>query len=90
MRGKGQIKEGVAIGNRITPAYAGKRKKNPTSERAAQDHPCICGEKSQILFYLLVLLGSPLHMRGKATKGKLFSLSLGITPAYAGKSDSYS
>ncbi len=25
MRGKGQIKEGVAIGNRITPAYAGKR-----------------------------------------------------------------
>ena len=58
-----------AVGSRdhlgITPAYAGKRRAEYGSASGYQDHPRICGEKSACVVVLLVLLGSPPHMRGK-------------------------
>ena len=45
MRGKGktvQVQDDII---RITPAYAGKRKRNPNGMLQSKDHPRLCGEK---------------------------------------------
>ena len=85
MRGKVVkiLREGS--GNRITPAYAGKR--FPTSCRcsAVQDHPRLCGEKIPEIVQHIKDKGSPPPMRGKASGTFKSLFSSGITPAYAGK-----
>ena len=50
MRGKGvqQSDSGVRVG--ITPAYAGKRRREDGVTFRLEDHPRICGEKSVQLF----------------------------------------
>ena len=45
MRGKAFTCIEDAAGNRITPAYAGKRLRRTHKEDAHGDHPCVCGEK---------------------------------------------
>ena len=47
MRGKVGLKETQSSASRITPAYAGKRREEHSGQRGEQDHPRICGEKSQ-------------------------------------------
>ena len=45
MRGKGvQIVRGFCVSG-ITPAYAGKRRKNRDGYNGKKDHPRLCGEK---------------------------------------------
>ena len=51
-----------------------------------QDHPRLCGEKLVQVTFDVIGLGSPPPMRGKAFALGFFSVTLGITPAYAGKS----
>ena len=70
----------------ITPAYAGKRSRTQSFTSTWQDHPRICGEKFCPRLLIAKGLGSPPHMRGKASKAGEQSHSIGITPAYAGKS----
>ena len=71
---------------RITPAYAGKRKKELQKLAAEKDHPRIRGEKMLRLLTKIFNQGSPPHTRGK-DPSKYPRLSMrGITPAYAGKS----
>ena len=70
---------------RITPAYAGKRRRVRGQCRRQQDHPRLCGEKYQRHFQHLPRLGSPPPMRGKAFDPSLIILNKRITPAYAGK-----
>ena len=73
---------------RITPAYAGKSRCNLPSTAPWKDHPRVCGEKNQHPRNGCAQWGSPPRMRGKVLVhlcGKLFP---GITPAYAGKSQS--
>ena len=48
------------------------------------------GEKSQFTEEQLQALGSPPHGRGKGVCPYLLSFGHGITPAWAGKSASYS
>ena len=45
MRGKENKMKKYDLASRITPAYAGKRKKACPAPEAARDHPRLCGEK---------------------------------------------
>ena len=51
-----------------------------------QDHPRVCGEKPNRILWEHWKEGSPPRMRGKGCVEVRCGLSVGITPAYAGKS----
>ena len=86
MRGKVQMNSRSFKSNRITPAYAGKRKLWNPSRAACEDHPRICGEKFPTLRKTAAWQGSPPHMRGKDIENSFDFFQNRITPAYAGKS----
>ena len=46
MRGKVDVINKLPGINRITPAYAGKRREEFTAWKNQRDHPRLCGEKS--------------------------------------------
>ena len=86
MRGKASADSPLAYRSRITPAYAGKRKRKPNGMLQSKDHPRLCGEKVTAGSSWFRLAGSPPPMRGKEG-GKLCAIIMPrITPAYAGKS----
>ena len=66
MRGKELTFGRSAPRSRITPAYAGKRRRKSELPETLQDHPRLCGEKFYLLTPELVHEGSPPPMRGKA------------------------
>ena len=70
----------------ITPAYAGKSVTAQQDFIIDRDHPRVCGEKYSRSTPNLGIEGSPPRMRGKGSCGRAAGLSVGITPAYAGKS----
>ena len=72
--------------SRITPAYAGKRPHISSSLSQSRDHPRLCGEKLKSISSCQHTVGSPPPMRGKEFANGGRSKSVGITPAYAGKS----
>ena len=84
-RGKAFPILGVCVLSGITPAWAGKRGTNPVSFKAFMDHPRMGGEKPIRLVVLWLAGGSPPHGRGKGCKIVQRKVSLGITPAWAGK-----
>ena len=71
---------------RITPAHAGKRCKILRCTSVARDHPRPCGEKRIARTTMLVHIGSPPPMRGKAADEPYVDRRVRITPAHAGKS----
>ena len=85
-RGKGGCFAGGVIPQRITPARAGKSKKNHTKFTAGRDHPRTRGEKSPTVAALSTKLGSPPHARGKGKPPDYDMKGMRITPARAGKS----
>ena len=87
MRGKVAVMHWFAMMQRITPAYAGKRAVSPGGRKVLRDHPRLCGEKSPISADRCVGMGSPPPMRGKGYVKCILGKCGGITPAYAGKSD---
>ena len=86
MRGKVSCPVGGFFDQRITPAYAGKSKFHGSCLCITWDHPRLCGEKTASLCTVITWSGSPPPMRGKAVNGIVKYNTLGITPAYAGKS----
>ena len=86
MRGKEFILRSRANKTRITPAYAGKSLKKLRKKYNIRDHPRVCGEKVQTLYYPDVQQGSPPRMRGKVLAALMPENRARITPAYAGKS----
>ena len=74
----------------ITPAYAGKRVSRSRAKTGEWDHPRVCGEKTPFSENSFTKSGSPPRMRGKAEPDCMGTLEGGITPAYAGKSRTYS
>ena len=71
--------------HRITPAWAGKRRRNQIHKLHTQDHPRVGGEKFYVDEVLPGDTGSPPRGRGKVAQ-YLSSKVLGrITPAWAGK-----
>ena len=89
MRGKVEQREQMQISIRITPAYAGKSRFAHYGERGERDHPRLCGEKQFFRIAFQPSTGSPPPMRGKVAAFFEPIGSLGITPAYAGKSSRY-
>ena len=51
------------------------------------DHPRLCGEKLKYFDVYTDIKGSPPPMRGKAVLPDAIITAVGITPAYAGKSE---
>ena len=86
VRGKDSVCNESAPLVGITPAYAGKSLSVPTHGSRPGDHPRVCGEKLPIQPLIGLLVGSPPRVRGKGGFGFPVGLSLGITPACAGKS----
>ena len=87
MRGKGRNPHRSALPAGITPAYAGKRFFLPPLHHLHRDHPRLCGEKVDITSFGASKTGSPPPMRGKVDSFRATIVFLGITPAYAGKSE---
>ena len=85
VRGKanGIIQNLPALG--IPPACAGKRVRRRASQRAARDHPRVCGEKDPDSGSKASHVGSPPRVRGKVSHGTCCRFDFGITPACAGK-----
>ena len=55
--------------------------------RMQKDHPRVGGEKVFLIVMVSKTRGSPPRGRGKVDGGFLGGCGLGITPAWAGKSD---
>ena len=70
----------------ITPAWAGKSWNAVDSSLPGGDHPRVDGEKAGTSYAQQVEKGSPPHGRGKAELSAAIDHVLGITPAWAGKS----
>ena len=87
-RGKGADRGRGPRALGITPAWAGKRRRNQIHELYSQDHPRMGGEKILFLSSCIRLLGSPPHGRGKGHACHQAAVVVGITPARAGKSPS--
>ena len=86
MRGKGPQIVRCTLDFRITPAYAGKSWLAHDCRRKIRDHPRLCGEKNAPVPARVPEMGSPPPMRGKGSSHSFKKSSIGITPAYAGKS----
>ena len=74
----------------VSPAYAGKRACTPCCTPVCGDHPRMCGEKLIVPLKLPLSLGSSPRMRGKESIAVGIGDGIGITPAYAGKSETHS
>ena len=85
MRGKVPAGFLEVVQPRITPAYAGKSVISGSLWLSSRDHPRVCGEKCELVFSLVTLLGSPPRMRGKVEEVTPTNETDRITPAYAGK-----
>ena len=86
MRGKGGKCPAGTGYDRITPAYAGKSGQGQGGFCGVEDHPRLCGEKSDTADEQHWKKGSPPPMRGKGESMHYTHAVCGITPAYAGKS----
>ena len=89
VRGKAERLQFMKNADRITPACAGKRYSNFRFDSCCKDHPCVCGEKSHRPLSSPFSLGSPPRMRGKGERIRSGTLAQGITPACAGKRNSW-
>ena len=85
VRGKGSTNGGSSWSQRITPACAGKRVEFYAERHKDQDHPRMCGEKTDAQYQLPIMQGSPPHVRGKVGLRLIAAQDDGITPACAGK-----
>ena len=85
-RGKALANAGFTKTDRITPAWAGKRRFSAASLMKPRDHPRVGGEKALMPTNALVVKGSPPHGRGKGVRSGVHRCCRGITPAWAGKS----
>ena len=85
MRGKRHPRLRLHGDRRITPAHAGKTKRNARRATASKDHPRACGENTRRSMTTARKSGSPPRMRGKRAMRIPNRSSSRITPAHAGK-----
>ena len=89
VRGK-RWKMGPEItGRRITPAGAGKTDFYKIRQKTFKDHPRRCGENTLRAALYEFPPGSPPQVRGKPFRNDNFRCNLRITPAGAGKTETY-
>ena len=89
-RGKAGFRLMQANGFGITPAWAGKSYLIGTGLGDTKDHPRVGGEKYRFSRTSMCTKGSPPRGRGKGSERLPKRGSLGITPAWAGKSQTES
>ena len=85
MRGKLLLSSALAVGQRITPAGAGKTNISCAKFRQFTDHPRRCGENLEYVGNACSETGSPPQVRGKPDKFGSSTQYVRITPAGAGK-----
>ena len=87
-RGRGKVLQSALsrLGDRITPAWAGKSGRCLPVNRFHEDHPRVGGEKLFRTNRSFLERGSPPRGRGKVSTPISPVLLMGITPAWAGKS----
>ena len=73
----------------ITPAYAGTTLTADGSERLERDHPRLRGNYLPPALRRFLILGSPPLTRELHSAPSFHPTRSGITPAYAGTTDSY-
>ena len=73
------------VKTRITPACAGKTLHKPPHLHRPQDHPRVCGKNFGDTLSYFNELGSPPRVREKRIFNLFQAVTLGITPACAGK-----
>ena len=88
-RGKALHPSSSARSSRITPAWAGKSRAKCKANSNQRDHPRVGGEKPPALGISATDTGSPPRGRGKVLRTHPPQNSVGITPAWAGKSRRY-
>ena len=86
-RGKAGSARCASGGDRITPAWAGKSTGGTDAGKQTQDHPSVGGEKTTLGCERQARTGSPPRGRGKGRTKPDVTYPAGITPAWAGKSD---
>ena len=86
-RGRGKVPSVISADTveRITPAWAGKRRRVLVKLAASRDHPRVGGEKPFGRTSRGPRKGSPPRGRGKAHLSTKVLSRKGITPAWAGK-----
>lgn len=85
-RGKGKARNAVTHQLRITPAWAGKSQGGNPLPVQDEDHPRMGGEKIVFSIPMGTTIGSPPHGRGRVGDSVHQIFTVGITPAWAGKS----
>ena len=85
MCGENNASQRREVGERITPACAGKTRHLSQRRRSAQDHPRVCGENQRYIAPGTFKPGSPPRVRGKLFIMSMISTRRRITPACAGK-----
>ena len=85
MRGKPSLAFAVCSGAGLIPAYAGKTSSAKAKSTADTAHPRVCGENISDKGQALTDWGSSPRMRGKLTEISNELATLGLIPAYAGK-----
>ena len=85
VRGKALAIKSRRLEGRITPACAGKSPFFVEFKIVYRDHPRVCGEKLHGRHVLMAEEGSPPRVRGKGLAVCKILISVGITPACAGK-----
>ena len=84
-RGKEHDRAHLLAQRGITPACAGKSANARQMALRGRDHPRMRGEKSKAEGVIGLRKGSPPHARGKVSASRRLRLTVGITPACAGK-----
>ena len=85
-RGEGGGKSKTPIGQRITPACAGRSVLAGLRPRSLPDHPRVCGEKVYQYAPIGIPAGSPPRVRGEGKNSAQTEKFDRITPACAGRS----
>ena len=85
VRGKAPAVAAHFSKDRITPACAGKSRRQTKGVKQWRDHPRVCGEKALPFPLSPISWGSPPRVRGKELRLVLYCQRSGITPACAGK-----
>ena len=84
MRGTQVPPAGIEPAIGIIPAYAGNTISVPFRIQYLRDHPRVCGEHLEITPVRTITKGSSPRMRGTPESSGMFTVPVGIIPAYAG------
>ena len=90
VRGKRDLAQLVRDGVRLIPACAGKTALFPALAKGDRAHPRVCGENAVMIGSRVANTGSSPRVRGKRLAVVLRSVDLGLIPACAGKTETFS